>query len=73
MHTFIASGAGYDIRFANSRGSDVVFRTETLNEAMAVVSYLNGGEYPPYWNPPFTGAHTADQHWGKPNNACEDR
>ena len=54
MHTFRNSSAGYEVIFVNEHGSDVVYKATSEVDAMSVVSYLNGGAYPPLWNPPLS-------------------
>ncbi len=51
MHTFLASGDGFDIRFCNSLGGgEVLYHTKDKLLAMEVVCFLNGGHKPINWN-----------------------
>ena len=59
MHTFRNSSAGYEVLFVNENGSDVVYKAISEVDAMSVVSYLNGGAYPPLWNPPLAQRESA--------------
>ena len=54
MHTYRKSGTGYEVGFlAGGIGFDVLYKTTSEVDAMSVASYLNGGAYPPLWNPPL--------------------
>ena len=53
MHTIRKNGEKYEVIFVGAMGADVVYKASSEVDAMAVASYLNGGAYPPLWNPPL--------------------
>lgn len=54
MHTYRKSGDGFDVGFlVGGVGFDTIYKTTSEVDAMSVMSYLNGGGYPPLWNPPL--------------------
>ena len=50
MHTFLARGDGFDVRFCNALGGgEVLYHTRDKMLAMEVASFLNGGKKPFNW------------------------
>ena len=55
MHTIRKNADTYEVIFVSAAVvTDVVYRATSKVDAMSVASYLNGGSYPPLWNPPLS-------------------
>ena len=54
MHTYRKNGDRYEVGFfVVGAGFSILYKASSEVDAMSVVSYLNGGDYPPLWNPPL--------------------
>lgn len=54
MHSFRKNGEQWEVIFLSDlRGAEVLYKASSEVDAMSVASYLNGGAYPPLWNPPI--------------------